>query len=220
MGRILIIVGGLMVAAAIVFTPFVFADDRLQTLADYDAEVWLADVEARICRAGERLEDANGRLRPDASGAFQASGLVYCVNSETGARREVTEVFLGEMVALLGIALPALALVCGLCGLGLLLVFFGLIAASRGAARQTVTIPAGTGTVPAAGRGTSVGVGMTARASNWEDPFAQPRPAAVDAVAETGTIPERLRNLEDLRSAGLISAEEYTRKREEILRDL
>lgn len=97
MGRLLIVVGVLMLAAGVI-VPFAGSFGFLSNMGQID-EIVTAD-EAELCNDGETLETVSGPSTRTSTDGFGTGRNVtyYCVNAE-GERRDVSEAFFSDMMA-------------------------------------------------------------------------------------------------------------------------
>jgi hypothetical protein len=97
MGRLLIVVGVLMLAAGVI-VPFAGSFGFLSNMGQV-GEIVTAD-EAELCNDGETLETESGPSTRTSTDGFGTGRNVtyYCVNAE-GERRNVSEAFFSDMMA-------------------------------------------------------------------------------------------------------------------------
>jgi hypothetical protein len=190
-GIVLVIIGTIGIIVGMVGVPLQFTSTIVQAVTP--------TAEA-LCNPGETLDEEHGAEEYTALEGYRRSVRYYCVN-DAGERREVTGSFvtgmLGDAFSGLGTLLIPLVGSC-FCTVGIFATIFGWLFARRHPLR-------------------------VATANN----FAFPDDNFLGTQTPLSTIPEnqralasKLRQLEDARSAGLISEDEYQRLRREALNDV
>lgn len=179
------------------------AMDIAQNYADADDEA------AALCNDNETLEKETGASEYTVGQGYASSVVYTCVDPQ-GNRRDVTGEFAEKMVGDLAGALnfnfsfSPIGLVLPI--LGVVLIFAGLLI--RGRKAETVDVPGVAGSFPGA------------RVMRI-DPRTGKAPVDLGQIIRQNTggvdLTTRLKQLEDARSQGLISQEEYDRLRKQIL---
>jgi hypothetical protein len=198
---IFVLIGGLCITVISAFLPAVTAvTGELQTILED-----VGELETRYCNAGERLEidETNVQSTP---GSTTFTGLVYCVDQQTNRRRDVSGEFsqdftqdftqnLTERFQSGEISFTPNPLACAVPLVGLGLILAGIFMRGGGSRPQTVGVPVTT-----------------------YNPPPGPRPAA--PVGGNSDLARQLEQLDVARTKGLITQEEYDRKRQQLLDNL
>lgn len=190
-GIVLVILGTIGIIVGMIGVPLQFTSTIVQAVTPTAEE---------LCNPGETLDEERGAEEYTALEGYRRSVRYYCVN-DAGERREVTGSFvtgmLGDAFSGLGTLFIPLIGSC-FCTVGIFATIFGWLFARRHPLR-------------------------VASANN----FAFPDENFVVRQTPVTTNPEnqraltsKLRQLEDARSAGLISEDEYQRLRREALNDV
>lgn len=239
MGRILIVAG----LACVIFGVYRMVTNIDSLLPGGTSAVMAlaTDPEAReaaLCREGETLDESNGQSTYTPGSGFASTVQLYCVNS-AGERRDVTgefaEALTGGVDDIMGgmfTGMPNLLLNVGLIGIGITLLLIGSIVGMLRAARRTVGTPV---VDPLTGQTVQ---GATRVNLNGQDIITTPEIAgrmqqnpmfmgtttpSVQVKVDPNSkedLATRLRKLEDLLKANLISQAEYDRLRSELLNTL
>jgi hypothetical protein len=195
LGIILIVLGGAGVIFGFIGVPTQFASMIDQATTPTAAE---------LCNPGETLDEVTGQEEYTALEGWRHSVQYYCVN-DAGVRRDVTGQFVGGMIGQVfgGIGSIAIPIVSSMLLVpGIILLVLGAIFSRRRAGGGNVVV-----------RTYTYGGGTPSRFAFPDDPtvIAQQNPAENDDLSK------RLIQLDAARKAGLISEDEYARKRQEIL---
>lgn len=143
MGRLIILAGILLIAVSIA----VFSRMDITPLAEFNPTTNFETVKATLCRSGERLVQESGEVSFSSGSGYSSDTIFSCEDAE-GTRRDVTADFAEGMMGSVFEAAPqlvtSLAGGTALCGLGMMLLFIGLIVAVVSGGRKRseyVTIP-------------------------------------------------------------------------------
>lgn len=206
MGRILVILGVILVIGGTIGTTLGAFAGVGGIFSGLTANTFMPD-EAELCEEGERLVEETGPSERLPGGGFASTVLHFCVDAD-GGRREVTGEFvsgmMGDVFSSLDGFLPGIGasvLLSLLIPVGVVLIIIGALVGRR---RSAAYVQVG-------------GMPSISGTSLFE---ADPRRDRVRMTGETpggGTVAERLKQLDDLRSRGMISADEYDRLRQKIL---
>jgi hypothetical protein len=198
---IVILIGGLCVTIVSGFAPlFGVAADALNAMTNMLGDT--AALEERFCNAGERVVVDQPDRGFTATSPDNVEGLIFCEDS-SGNRRDVSAEFFNDFASDLEQSIPERLqngdisfapnpLACALPLLGLGLIIGGIFMRGNSSNRPAV-VTTGTGFAPPA-----------------------PRPAA-PASPVSSDLARQLEQLDVARSKGLITAEEYERKRQQLL---
>ncbi len=234
MGRLFRLVGILLIFGSVCVAPIYFSSqvsNMEQQLAQMETELEALDIEslvrnieASICNEGETLKTGDTNFSfEDGSFSFNAEDGAYCVNLNNGVQRNVTVDFstqlFGEIAQFFPPVLIGIGLSVGACLLGGVLWFLGaLMGIGRRGRGRTIVVQGG--------RPVDAPVGSAPRkrtpseASAESDLF-NPSPLGdLMGDSSTGSVKDRLGQLEELKRAGLITEEEYQRRRRDILNSI
>jgi hypothetical protein len=198
LGIILLVVGTIGVIVGMIGVPLQFTSTIIQAVTPTAEE---------LCEPGETLDEVRGAEEYTALEGYRRSVRYFCVN-DAGERREVTGSFVTGMLADafsgVGTLLIPLLASC-LCTVGIIFTVVGFLFSRR---RQLAT--ASSFDFPAA---------QTYIVQTQTPQTPQPRtPPASTPPAVGGTaLSDRLRQLDNARTSGLITEEEYQRMRREAL---
>ncbi len=197
---IFVLIGGLCVTVLSGFAPlFGVATDALNAMTNMLGDT--AALEERFCNAGERVVVDQPDRGFTATSPDNVEGLIFCEDS-SGKRRDVSAEFFNDFTSRLEQSIPERLqngeisfapnpLACALPLVGLGLILGGIF--MRGNNNRPTVVTTGTGFAPPA-----------------------PRPAAPQAPVGSD-LARQLEQLDVARSKGLITGEEYERKRQQLL---
>jgi hypothetical protein len=214
MGRLLTILGVLVLLAGIAGTAWAFVSpllDPVNSIFNPAGDAVQAAIDGPkaedLCEPGERIETEEGPSSRTVGGTWGRPVTIYCVDSE-GSRREVTARFAGDLFGQAFASMPAF-----IGGLGLSICFSSLIVVgivllliggllTRRSRQPGMVMVGGIPDVQVSSRQAGA-VDVTRYVQQQSSPG--------------GDLTAKLRQLEDARSKGLISADEYDRLRQQIL---
>lgn len=191
-GVLLVLVGGAGIVIGVIGIPTQFASVINQAVTPTAEE---------LCNPGETLDEVTGQEEYTALEGWRHSVQYYCVN-DAGVRRDVTGNFVQGMLgeAFGGVGSLLIPIISSfLCVPGLILLVLGLIFSRRRVANSNVVV-----------RTYSYGSPTGSRFQFPDDPTTPLQTTSDDPSA-------RLMKLDAVRKAGLITEDEYTRIRQEIL---
>ena len=214
MGRILTLLGVLVLLAGIAGSVWSFLGPMLNpmnSMFNPGADAMQAALDGPraedLCEPGETIETDEGQSGRTTGGTWGRSITVYCVDDE-GNRRDVTNEFGGNLLGQAFTGIPAF-----LGGVGLSMCFTSLIAVG------VVLLVIGSVITRRSRQQNMVTVGGIPGVQVYTN-----QPGAVDVSRYVqqqskpgGDLTAKLRQLEEARNKGLISAEEYDRLRQQIL---
>lgn len=213
MGRLLTVLGVVVLLVGIAGTAWSFLSpllDPVNSIFNPAGDAVKAAIEGpdaeKLCEPGEKIETEEGPSSRTVGGTWGRPITVYCVDDE-GNRREVTGQFAGDLFGQAFASMPAFLGGIGLSMcfsslivVGIILLIIGSIITRRSQPRTVMA-----GGIP--------GVQVYTN-----------QPGAVDVTRYVqqqsksgGDLTAKLRQLEEARNKGLISAEEYDRLRQQIL---
>ena len=215
LGILLIVIGGAGIAFGALLAP-AFISDTATRLSDPKA--------ADFCNPGEQLVTETGPESYSYSQGYSHSQTYYCVN-QAGQRRDVTvqvaKNFISDFLPTLGsLLIPILS--GGLCTLGFAFAVIGFVF-SRRRRLQTVdsqlifTNPTTPRAVGSSLQFNFTDPGAPSVIGNPASKFIFPDPSAPPATHALDDLAAKLAQLEEAHNSGLITDEEYQRKRQEIL---
>ncbi len=213
MGRIFTFLGVIVLLAGIAGTVWSFigarfgsANSMFNPAADVMQDAIDGPQAEDLCEPGETIETNEGQSGRTTDGTWGRTITVYCINAE-GERREVTGDFANNLLGQAFASMPAFmgGLGMSMCftsllGVGIVMIVIGSVIKRRS---QPGTVMVGG--IPGVQVYTS------------ERPVANVTTRYVQANPPGGDLAAKLRQLEDARAKGLISADEYDRLRQQIL---